>query len=167
MVKVKMLHQQKKKTTKMLFCGGEERRGEEIFSTKPKRTRKTKVGLFFLLFSSRKWRAKETQSQPNTHHHSNLLSTTNNILDLSTTILKPYFTRKKEDFSFPFFSLPKFSLLFSSRKQQANYLFFTKERIKFSHLFRKRRSKFLTLCLILVHFFQQLSGYICVELFCG
>lgn len=147
----------------------EERREEkrrDLFN-KTKKDKKNKSGLVFLLFSSRKWRAKETQSQPNTHHHSNLLSPTNNNLDLSTTILEPYFTRKKEDFSFPFFSLHKFSLLFSSQKQQANYLFFTKERIKISHLFPKRRSKFLTLCLILVHFFQQLSGYMCGVLFSG
>ncbi len=149
----------------VLWRRGEKRRGD-LFN-KTKKDKKNKSGFFFLLFSSRKWRAKETQSQPNTHHHSNLLSTTNNNLDLSTTILKPYFTRKKEDFSFPFFSLPKFSLLFSSQKQQANYLFFTKERIIFSHVFPKRRSKFLTLCLILVHFFHQLSGYMCGELFCG
>lgn len=148
----------------VLWRRGEKRR--DLFN-KTKKNKKNKSGLVFLLFSSRKWRAKETQSQPNTHHHSNLLSPTNNNLDLSTTILEPYFTRKKEDFSFPFFSLPKFSLLFSSQKQQANYIFFTKERIKNSHLFPKRRSKFLTLCLILVHFFQQLSGYMCGEFFCG
>ncbi len=59
--------------------------------------------------------------------------------------------------SFLFSSQILSSLPFSSQKQQANYLFFAKERIKFSHLFPKRRSKFLALCLILVHFFPKLK----------
>ncbi len=122
----------------VLWRRGEKRRGD-LFN-KTKKDKKNKSGLFFLLFSSRKWRAKETQSQPNTHHHSNLLSTTNNNLDLSTTILKRYFTGKKEDFSFPFFSLPKFSLLFSSLPKNNKQLIFCEEKnIFFSSLSKKKK----------------------------
>jgi hypothetical protein len=63
LVKVKMLHQEKKKTTKMLFCGGEERR-EEIFSTKPKRTRKIKVGWSFFFFLQESGGQKKPNPNP-------------------------------------------------------------------------------------------------------
>ncbi len=115
---------------------GEKRRGD-IFN-KTKKNQKNKSGLFFLLFSSRKWRANETQSQPNTHHHSNLLSTTNNNLDLSTTILKPYFTRKIFHFlSFLFPNSLFSSLLFPKTTSKLSFLHERKNKI-FSSLSQKK-----------------------------
>lgn len=111
-----------------------EEKRRDLFN-KTKKNKKNKSGLVFLLFSSRKWRAKDTQSQPNTHHHSNLLSPTNNNLDLSTTILEPLLHKKEGRFFISF--------LFSS--QILSSFLFPKTTSKLSFLHKRKNSNFSSL----------------------